>query len=1201
MFWVVTTNFFLFTIGSKNRDRDLDINDLETSPRNSKSRDVTRLKRQLTKVLNELREEELEPERLGTRSQYIPSRRNLDNTERMVHSTSDLRRDILLDSTSPNPLTKKLAETLNEKEKIRSKYESKKEKYKNVIDKLKRKVKEEQIQSKTLQRELEHSRSKFEQQQQEVDTLRSNMESMYSSLKSDYASKVFDLSQGHKENATITSKLKIDLESTERKLRRKEAEYDRLLEELETKVRNDNAHDSEEAAEAASIFRKMRKAIEERDSQIESLTDEVSTYRKLSQDQLSSINSLRQIESQLYQISSVDASLISQHKQSLDTLFNLAQRIHNDTSLFGSKMSSISKKSSTNEFFDIESLKLKYKSLKRKEENTQESLKNSKNLYQILQQELDNKQQSLLKKQEIIDSLTAESEQKLKLHLSETKQIRAEISDLRIALEQKDIELKALNGTIQVQKEQTQHFQIEAREKSQKVEFLTEKLLEKDQEILNLKKVEKQLKSKYDKSVEHYKQSIEDHQRDTERLKAELSATRDALIESKRQFEIQKNEMVRLKAETLDGLRKQQDNMEELTQKFKAEVKNMRAQHKQEVQNVKKERDSVSRQLNQTLSEITNLNGKILILEDERKSLKDEISILQGEVVSAQRTIESSKKELQLLRENFNSLENEKKEKELVIVTLNQKLEDKHELFEHKVQSLQKLGEQEKANQERKTEMIMNDYKKSLVENEGLTKQISNLEERNNQLNNDNKYLETKVQKKDEQITDHLRKISYLEEANEQQKINLRELLMEKEDLQNRLHYKDMTVKELETKMESLEDERQLTYNQHLKEKDNQVSQIVNLEETLHLRSTEVDQLKSRISQLENNLQYKTMEIDTIASERTSLKNKYEELLANYNMLDNDKLKVDLKLESLSNELNLLTSRYEEATIALEKASRHLTELEEQNLRLQSDLRQVTGERGLLQQRYTEDIETKNQTISQHLTEIEDLENNLRISEERIRKLNSDLQQRDLQNELDTSQRIQMQERLSHNLSSKLDEINDLNSQLLESRHKVAELQDLNQRYQVEMIQVQKAARTSKQKVQTFVRQLKLQIRTLSYSMNEIKIVAENEIRSLKSDIESKTQIITHHLKLGVSNPELVAELEDLKSRLQHINDERRNDIELHRKKLKMLNDQIAELRQSLSEKTQECQRLEEIFQNNLVKDIKTLSNSVNLSDDLNF
>ena len=517
-----------------------------------------------------------------------------------------------------------------------------------------------------------------------------------------------------------------------------------------------------------------------------------------------------------------------------------------------------------------------------------------------LQEKLDKANQDLKDKNTELDKIKAELEQAKKdLEAEQTKnagleekvngleeQLKALQGKLNTAAE----DLKTANNKILELEKQVTEKETENKALTEQVEKLGKDLKAKTNEVNNLNvrilELEKQVSEKTAQGVAD--------KAEIERLKAELEDLKNKLQTKSEEADKLSKEIVTLKetVKTLEGEKTELINNVTRLEKEVKELKETIKTSTEKIVQLEKE-NATLKESNKNLNEkVTELTEKVKESEQTNETLKKQIDGLNKQLAEAQNS-QCDVKELNKLKQDKSALEAALKGKDELIQELRNQIAE---------------------------------LKKSLTDKDKeYEEKIKELEEKINRLTTKNTSLKEQLATANQKITDleallqvEKDKNKQLEEENENNKKEIRELETAKKTLEEEKAKIEEKSKELENKVEAVEKEKE----QLLKDKENLEAEVERLNKELSEKpdncpTCDTKELEDKIAELEKTIKNQKNDIAKKDKEIADLKEKLANSPTDTSKLDkqiadlNEKIKqLQGKLADKEKELNSKTNDY---------------------------------------------------------------------------------------------------------------------------------------------------------------------------------------------------------------------------------------------------------------------------------------------------
>ncbi|PVV02902.1 hypothetical protein BB560_002643 [Smittium megazygosporum] len=662
------------------------------------------------------------------------------------------------------------------------------------------------------------------------------------------------------------------------------------------------------------------------------------------------------------------------------------------------------------------------------------------------------------------------------------------VTQLDEELKKKELLISELNSKVDAERGLKEQYQKEVsswESRSQELERLVMEERNISQELEEVVKKFKETEDKLKSDVELKTASMEEMSNSSRELSLKNEQLEKELLELKSRFEREISNKQDL--ESLNTLNQTQlDTLDKMVEEYKAQVESATSLHAESELLVKELDDQIAGMKVQEaglLEKISDLTSENQNLIDKTELILKEKAELEDTVQNQQRSIDEYKDKQERLKE----IENQVVESN----QLNRSIQEEH-------------GK-------------LNDFV------EKLKSEISDHIEEKNKLN--------------EVINDYKSKIAALEKSVEDVNVSNRDILLEKETLQNQLNEAQA----------DLETSRDLSIEN---EKTNQ--QIAELESSIEKLTTENSELKNAneflmksLDEIGDRLDDQALRELVVSEEtselRTQLANSIQQLdLANKDLLAKDDhiKELDNKLALLSQELEAEKSKgidlhKEIEQQKTESMDRDLnsgavqSELEASNQRINELSAQIEEENSIrdsMQGEITkqsleiEDLKEKLKVaLSSHVNELEDIRNDARVNNEDIREAYFELEKK-LFEALDLKEKL-------------VEENDNLKHDIIEEKSRVIHVIDENKvlsEKNMKLLSEVDQVKSEIERLNTQLQEITEHNNKLSSDLQDREISFEKDIETLTKDAELKARSMQEIEDSKIALSEKVQELETL-------------------------------------------------------------------------
>lgn len=656
-----------------------------------------------------------------------------------------------------------------------------------------------------------------------------------------------------------------------------------------------------------------------------------------------------------------------------------------------------------------------------------------------LEEQLERKEAEILNLKSLIDTTKTEANQEI-AHLNsviddlndalnklenENKNVANKIEAVE-SLEKQLDELKQLfNENIQ----QTQCYENEIADNTKQLNQLSESLSQmefdlhsKDDEIKKLLKDKANLQEELKTKNENFRTTFEELKGKYEKMVTQIDQNADCLENIKKPLEEKIDDLMNKNKEQLEKMKKIAANLKKKSSAYQElEKKYVEISEKWEHENREKEdfREAMERKDLQILE----MNQKIKSLVQQLHEVEDELSATQNRLVEKEKEFNSvlERKEIKV-QEELQTVLRQYEDRIATLVHENEVLRDskKHSKEEEEIKQLNQELEQLKYN--------------STTHSNALQSKIQE--------------LEMFIENQDAELTAYKERISKLEDC-----LN--------------------TVEERRVLLE----EKTLELGAQLQEKSNSIEEISNTEDELEKR---LNALIARDDAIQKRFRT-TMDENSELIEQNRLLNEHIDELKHKITLAHNKV-----TELTVNTENLLKTEHENVTL-----KERICELENHLKRMQTELNQNKKEMDINESDAQEQLNILNEERREFLKQIEKLSD--RLKEFELQELNSgqNIQEdvmklkqiiSDKEKEIEEYQKQNLQLQMQSSFGPVLDDVsNDTKVQLQDALNKIVELQDVIEKYTVELSEKHIEISTLSNQLKSLQEQEPPQIKTFSW------------------------------------------------------------------------------------------------------------------------
>ncbi|MDR1364661.1 MAG: hypothetical protein LBJ32_03420, partial [Oscillospiraceae bacterium] len=700
-----------------------------------------------------------------------------------------------------------------------------------------------------------------------------------------------------------------------------------------------------------------------------------------------------------------------------------------------------------------------------------------------------------------------------------------------------------------------------------KIKELEEKILILNSGQANNGRLENELTLLRQEILEKNNKNTEQQQKSNNRIE-ELT---NNLTNEKKKSEKQENLITQLKMELENSKQDQGKSLEQVQEKnSKLKIKNQNL--KAGLNKKENELEKISTELENQKSALEESNDKI---KDFSKKLENKTEI-ESELKNNSKKLKQIQGEIKNLEQKNLELENEKNSLVQQVENIKKQNQNDSENFEKQIAILenkkngqeQQLQKADEELQKLKLEVINRSANESRLGQENETKEelLAQLEEENSNLKFQNESLRKK------------------EDASEREE----KLAKESEDLRKQIN------KLIESKSDELSKTKENLENKvrNLKsQNETLISENKDITNSLESEKSKYKELEEKTN--ESEIQFKK-EIDRLNKQNSELQNCNDELL--------NKIK-DLNKQH-ENSVNEMNENINNLKFQAENFTNLSTRMNSENDKLQNQIEQLTEQNKQLENAFNNLDTTKKQEISDlknNLKNLENLNTQINTDNEKLQNQVNELTEKFNDENLISKGLIVQKEKLiseaEESIKKNTEEINNLKTMNSQSGNQILELKSNSdkQNGQIEKLENQVNELNEKnsnleknlEESQNENSNLKQKILDLTEAKNQFKIKNDEEIKNLKSQLESKESELNLKIQenskqnqekeeeiqeLKNQNKNLTQEINTLKKTNSELQSQNQNAVSLKDQQITSLNTKIENLEAEIFTKDQQIE-----------------------------
>lgn len=664
---------------------------------------------------------------------------------------------------------------------------------------------------------------------------------------------------------------------------------------------------------------------------------------------------------------------------------------------------------------------------------------------------------------DVLESQLNELKQTLNENIKQNENYKTEIAGNSRTIDQLKLELNKLNDSL-LQMEHALH--------------------SKDDEIKKLLKDKTNLQEELKTKNDSFQRSFMELKARCQKMSVQIEGNSDTLEAIKKPLEEKIADLTNKNKEQLEKMKKIAANLKKKTTAYQElEEKYEEIKEKWETEN--KEKENLRGTLEEKDMQIVETNQKINLLMQQLHEVEDELSTVQYRLVQKQKECDDLLEEFKSFKESCMSEKNDDKQKEYVIkqeelqkalrqyenqiaslVTeneiltsqqhniLNSKLQSKEQEIADLKQELEKLQENSTTHSNalqtkiQELEMFIENQESELSK---YRDRINKLEEGLNTVEERRMLLEEKALELGAQLQEKSSNIEEISQTEDELERRLKALMSQDEAIQKRLR----TV--LKENQEIAE------VNRQLQEQNEELRHKVNI---AHNKVSELSEYNKRLNETENeNLKLKD-HIQYVENQLKHLQNDFEE------KLNEKKKELNNQEYDIQEQFNRLNEERRGFLEQIEKLSDRLKEYEEQELLLKAEIQDYMQKIELLEDRLAS-LESIHSESLEKIIELQDKLKEHKYESNEVLELKEIVLEKEKEIEEYQKQNLQLQMQSGSVQNVQFDELiacesNTITNQLKDALEKIVQLQELEEKYKIEINNNQSKIAALENQLKTF-------------------------------------------------------------------------------------------------------------------------------------